>query len=393
MEQWYYKQIAPRAHRSVEKLPGQSVAEILIFLVSRLYFLIIALIAPAIVRLDPGYLGSQVSRGEPSLVWVWANFDGRHFITIAEKGYSGTNFAFFPLYPLLINLLGRFGLPPIYAGIAISSLATIFSLFFLLKIVALDSYGGENKRRFFLETSFLLLFFPLGFILNSVYSDALFLLLTTAGFYYARSRHWFIAGIVAVFASLTRLTGIALIPALVLEWWLQNRKQKIDPSGLIAPFGAFLGFAAYSLYLQFHFGSWRLFQTSMQAWQLERIIFLPQVFYRYFNIFLTVSPRLLVYWVAALELVTFLLALALAVYVAKRLRTSYALFIAVVLLLRTFNGTLASTPRYLIHLFPIYLGLALLFSRHAWFRIIYYPAAFVLGILLTALFVQGRFIG
>lgn len=388
MEQWYYKQIASRAHRPAEKPPNTSAPEMIIFLISRLFFLMVALIAPAFVKLDPGYLGSQVSRGEPSLVWVWANLDGRHFINIAGFGYAGTNFAYFPLYPLLINLLSRFGLTPIYAGILISSLATVLAAFYLLKLIDLDKLKISK-----LEALFLLFFFPFSFILNSVYADALFLFLTTASFYFARSKRWLVAAVFAFLATLTRLTGVALIPALVLEWWLQSRKRRIDWRGLVAPLSSLLGFVAYSLYLQFQFGNWRLFQTSMRAWQFERIVLLPQVFFRYFNIFLTVSPYLIVYWVAVLEFAAFILYFAIAIYVAKRIRASYGVFMMVLLFIRTFNGTFAGTPRYLIHLFPAYLGLAHLLMRHPWFRMFYYPVTVVLGILLTALFVQGRFIG
>ena len=394
MEQWYYKQIAPRANR-----PEQTHAisplrlALLLFFLSRLYFLLIAILSANFIRIEPGYLGIQVGQGEPFWAWVWANMDGRHFINIASLGYSGTNFAYFPLYPLLINLVSHLGLTPIYAGILISSLATIFSLYFLFKVINLDDYAGKDKRRFSLEVIILLLFFPFAFILTSVYSDSLFLLLTTASFYFARSRHWLIAGIFAFLASLTRLSGIALIPALALEWWLQGGKKKIGWRGLIAPLGSLLGFVVYPLYLQIQFGNWRLFQSSFSAWKQDQFVLLPQVIFRYFKILTIVSPALLVYWVAALELVSFILYFALAIYVTKKIRVSYGLFMMVVLLLVTFTGTFAGTPRYLVHLFPAFIGLAYLFKRHPRYRFFYYSATFILGILITAFFVRGYFVG
>jgi len=389
MEQWYYKQIAPRANRlGQHSTPSPFKIILLMFLLSRLYFLTIAIFSAYFIKTEPGYLGVQVSQGEPFWVWVWANMDGRHFIKIATLGYTGTNFAYFPLYPFLINLFSRLGLTPIYAGILISSLATILASYYLLKLINFDKLKISK-----FEVLFLLFFFPFGFILTSVYSDALFLFLTTASFYFARSRHWLIAGIFAFLASLTRLSGIALIPALALEWWLQGGKNKIDWRGLIAPLGSLLGFAAYPLYLQFQFGKWRLFQSSFSAWKQDQFVFLPQVIFRYLKILTTVSPALLVYWVAALELVSFILYFALAIYVTKKIRVSYGLFMMVVLLLVTFTGTFAGTPRYLVHLFPAFIGLAYLFKRHPRYRFFYYSATFILGILITAFFVRGYFVG
>src|SRR4030042_3666725 len=38
------------------------------------------------------------------LLWSWANFDGVHYLLLAEKGYAfGLTQAFFPVYPLLIK--------------------------------------------------------------------------------------------------------------------------------------------------------------------------------------------------------------------------------------------------------------------------------------------------
>ena len=389
MEQWYYKQIAPRANRlGQHPTPSPFKIILLMFLLSRLYFLTIAIFSAYFIKTEPGYLGVQVSQGEPFWVWVWANMDGRHFIKIATLGYTGTNFAYFPLYPLLINFFFRLGLTPIYAGLFVSSLATVFSLYFLLKLINLDKL---RIPRF--ETLFLLFFFPFGFILTSVYSDALFLFLTTASFYYARRGKWWATGVFALLASLTRLSGLALLPALTVEWWLQNKHQKINLKATIAPMLGFAGFAIFTLFLQITQGNWRLFQSSMSAWKQDQFVLLPQVIFRYLKILTTVSPTLLVYWVAALELISFTLYFALAVYVTKKIRASYGLFMMVVLLLVTFTGTLAGTPRYLIHLFPAFIGLALLLKNHPRLRFVYYPATIVLGVLITAFFVQGYFVG
>ncbi|OGD69869.1 hypothetical protein A3D09_02360 [Candidatus Collierbacteria bacterium RIFCSPHIGHO2_02_FULL_49_10] len=360
---------------------------ILLFVVSRLFFLFIAAVSHGFVQTDPGYLGQQVSQGEPSWVWTWANMDGRHFIKIATLGYTGTNFIFFPLYPSLIGLVSFTShLTPITSGIIISILSTILAVYYLLKLADLDKLKTSK-----FEVLFLLFFFPYGFILNSVYSDGLFLFFTTTSLYYARKGNWLLSGISALLSSLTRLSGLSLLPILIFEWWAQRRK--VGLRGLIAPTLNIVGFLGFAVYMQIVHGNWRLFQISMRAWNMEKTVLLPQVLYRYLHIFVSVSPKLIVYWIAALEFVVFILSFVLALYVYRKIRASYGLFMMILLSLRTFNGTLAGTPRYLIHLFPVYLGLGLLLHNHPRLRFVYYPTTIILGILITSLFVQGYFVG
>ena len=39
--------------------------------------------------------------------WGWANFDGEHYLSIANIGYKGLEQAFFPIYPILINFFSK----------------------------------------------------------------------------------------------------------------------------------------------------------------------------------------------------------------------------------------------------------------------------------------------
>lgn len=359
---------------------------ILLFVLSRLFLLVVASRAENFTNQDLGYLGSQVSQGEPSWVWIWANMDGRHFIWVATKGYTGTNFAYFPLYPLLIDIISRTGISPVLSGIFISVVSTLLASILLLKLVNIDRLKVSK-----LEILFLLFLFPFSFILNSVYTDALFLLLTTASLYFVRRGNWSLSGIFAFLSSFTRFSGLALFPALLIEWLTVTHKR--SRFWLVTPLLNLAGFLFYTFILEFVYGDWRLFQTSMKAWKQEKIIFILQVIYRYLKIFTSVSPNLLVFWVAVMEFVAFFLYMALGIYVYRNIRKSYGIFMITLLFLVTITGTFAGTPRYLVHLSPAYLGLAQIMQRYPRFRIIYYPVTIALGIILTALFVSGRFVG
>lgn len=47
----------------------------------------------------------------PKWLWSRANFDGIHYLDIAQKGYGIYQQAFFPFYPQLVRVLGN-----IFAG-------------------------------------------------------------------------------------------------------------------------------------------------------------------------------------------------------------------------------------------------------------------------------------
>ncbi|MBI4058811.1 glycosyltransferase family 39 protein [Candidatus Microgenomates bacterium] len=369
---------------------------------SRVFFLLLAFIASSSIHLQEGYLGKQVDNLAPYWVWIWANFDGRHFLDIVTNGYQNFNFAFFPLYPLLVYLLNIiFKIPSLYAGILISLVSFYLGLWVVYKIIRIDY--PERLANFAL---ILLSFFPLAFFYQAVYPDSLFLLLSTSSFYFARRGRWHLAGVFGGLTVLTRLSGLALLPALAVEWYLQNealfKKKKFFISkksmmkflktGFIALSLTGLGIIIYMMYLQIFFGDFLLFQKSMIAWHQQRFIMPAQTIFRYIKILIYVDKHLLVYWIAILELATTILYIALSIFVLKKVRLSYGVFMLVLLALISFTGVLAGTPRYILHLFPGFLGLALLIKDRKHVIFITGVIYLILGFLLTGLFTRGYFV-
>lgn len=375
------------------------IAKILIlFGASRMLFLFFAVIGTIFIPLREGYLGRQNFPEVPYLAWIWANFDGRHYLDVATEGYRGTNFAFFPFYPLLISTAGQIlSILPLYIGIIISLLSFYIALFFIYKIVSLD-----YDRKIALLTVSILSFFPLSFFYQAVYVDSLFLCLSVLSFYWARRSNWILAGLFGGLATLTRLAGIALVPSLIIEWYLQNRKNiegltintviKFAKNGLIASLLAGSGVLIYMLYLQFNFGDFLLFQKSMIAWRQNEFVFPPQVIFRYLKIFWLVEKNLLVFWVALVEFISLFLYMGLAIYTWKKIRVSYGLFMMVLLLLVAFTGTLAGIQRYVLHLFPAFLALALILDKRGVLKLFVFAIFIMLGFIFTGLFTRGYWI-
>jgi len=150
---------------------------------------------------------------------VWARWDARWYVTIAEHGYGGvareTVPAFFPLYPSLVAALGRVvGGHYVVAGVAVS-LAAAYGAFRLLYALAAERLGEAGARRAVLY----LALFPMSLFLQAVYAESLYLLLGLAAFLLAERGRFAWAGAAAGLALLTRSAGFALLPPLVLLAW------------------------------------------------------------------------------------------------------------------------------------------------------------------------------
>lgn len=366
------------------------------FLSSRVVFLLLTIYASYFIPLREGYLGSQFDSDVPYLAWVWANFDGRHYLDMATKGYQNTNFAFFPLYSLLVSIVGYI-LPVshIYVGMLISIIFMFAAMYMIYKLTLVD-----YNKKIAASALFFLCFIPFSFFYHAVYTDSLFLFLSTASFYFARRGNWATSGVFAGLAFLDRFSGIALIPALAIEWYLQNKPIAKDlkplvenffKTAFVAIFLCLLGFTAYLVYLQIYHGDFLLFQKARTAWGQDKFVFPLQVVWRYLKIFWLVDKTLVEYWVAVLEFISLFAYLGLSVFIMNRIRLSYGVFMAFLLMIVPMTGTFAGNPRYALHLFPAYIALALIFpSAKSQVRLLL--LFIILAFFLNGLFTRGYFI-
>ncbi|HEY8192429.1 MAG TPA: mannosyltransferase family protein [Gaiellaceae bacterium] len=186
----------------------------------------------------------ELTRDLGFLVDVWARWDSVWFLRIAENGYGATEeaaAAFYPLYPLLVGLLGRilFG-HYVLAGVLISLGATLGAFTLLFRLAA-SRLGDEGARRAVLY----LAIFPFAIFLGGVYSESLFLLAAIASFALAERGSFLGAGVAAGLAWLTRPLGFALLPALALIAWRSPHRRQAFLRLTAAP----ALFALYPLYL------------------------------------------------------------------------------------------------------------------------------------------------
>lgn len=319
----------------------------------------------------------------------WANLDGEHYISIARAGYQIYNVAFFPLYPLIVNLFA--GLRPEYltnAGIFVSHICFFIGLLLFYKLVL---PSGRQKA---LWSILFLLVFPTSFFFAAVYSESLYFMLSVVSVYLLTKKHWVPAGLVGMLASATRVFGVLLTIPYGEVLRKMRKKRSILP--FIPLFFIPLGLLFYMVYLYARSGDPFSFFHIQPAFGAGRtggqLILLPQVLWRYAKIVYTAQIHEFVYWIAVLELATLIGSFALLwIGYKKKIQSSLLLYSGALILLPTLTGTLSSLPRYVLSAFPLFIILGTLHNR--WIKYGLLCIFVVLQVILTTAFLQGYFVG
>lgn len=346
----------------------------------------------------------------PYIVYIWGNFDGEHYLNIAQSGYFPYQQAFFPFYPLITRFVASLiGYKYLASGLLVSHIAFIFSLFIIWRLLILDNH--KNLFHFLL---LVLLLYPTSPFYGAVYSDSLFFFLVTLCIYFGRKQKWILASLVGVLATLTRLNGLALFFYLFFEYLY---KSELAPKSkeqflnlinktistiklkffftkhvytiLLIPFAFFV----YLLYVQYTQGDWNMVFSSMKIWNQDKIVFPLQVVWRYLKIIFTDRSFSLTYWVAIIEFLFVAWYLTISMYSYTRIRFSYWIFMSLSFLIPSLTGTFAGMPRYALHIYPFFLSVAILLSsKKSLTKTIYFFISIVLMFIIVMFFTRGYFI-
>ncbi|MBI3397558.1 hypothetical protein HY045_03720, partial [Candidatus Woesebacteria bacterium] len=316
------------------------------FFLWRIGLFIVAVIAVNLIHSQANFLGGGLENyTKAPWFWGWSNFDGEHYLSIARFGYRPLEQAFFPLYPLLIRLTVKiFDVHFIHpelaniSGLLISNASFLIGLMGFYNVLQLDYSEKITKL-----AVFLILIFPTSFYFGSVYTEGLFFALIIWSFYFARKRNWFIASLLALLSSMTRIVGIIMLPALIVEFLLAQQSMKFNRKAiwlLLIP----LGLISYMIFLKIKFGDPLAFIHTLPSFGEQRSgtpILLPQVFYRYlFKIFPNLNYSYLpLIFTTFLEFFSSLLFLIISIFSLLRLRLSYSIYLVAGFLLPTLSGS------------------------------------------------------
>ena len=348
------------------------------------------------LALYPAQLPDQFLPEHPSLDG-WARWDAAHYVALARFGYSAANpsdgdgLGFLPLYALLMRALVRISAVErtdaayAVAGIAIANLCFLIAVGLFAKISGRILSGHTA-----VYPVMLLCLMPFSFFLNAAYSESLFLVFVLAVLLLALDGRWAAAGSMAALASLTRLAGLALVPALVWGAWKEGvRGWRLIATGLLP----FAGFGGYSVYTAIWHDDPLAYFNAQQHWGgwNEHVRFYAELFFRHPRQALTGDPRHLV---VVFNLALGVVFLALLPLVWKRLPPVIAMF-TVVTVVAHLVVTWVSLGRYLLPSIGIYLVLGAVVASprwSGWARDALFAILAILLATLTVLFSRGFWI-
>jgi hypothetical protein len=211
---------------------------------------LVAGVSSRAVDFDPA--GTLTPYGEPldTLVAPGARWDSVWYLAVAHSGYGPdpARPAFFPLYPLVLRVLGS----DIVAGIAVSIACFAIAALLLHRLTTIElgpAAAGPAVTA--------LALFPGSLYFSMVYSEALFLALSVGAVYAARTGRWAWAGALGALGAATRSAGVILLVPLALLWWAHSRRARdgawlaLVPLGLAA-FCAALALAGHDALSPFH---------------------------------------------------------------------------------------------------------------------------------------------
>ncbi len=180
----------------------------------------------------------------PSVVFgAFEHWDADWFLGVARWGYKSDphRAAYMPGFPALVHA-GSWIVPMLAAAVLIAFAAAIAGVVYTTRI-ARDLAGDAVAH----DTAILLAVYPVALVFTAPYSEGLFLFAAAGSLYYGtRGRNW-TAGLFAGVAVATRVTGLAVIPALVVLAWPSVRKRGVlSLAPLVAlPLASLVAVSAY----------------------------------------------------------------------------------------------------------------------------------------------------
>jgi len=284
---------------------------------------------------------------------AWDQWDAQHYLYLSTHGYAATGdarnlIAFFPLYPAVVGTVAAIGLPVRLAALLISNLAGIAATILLFEVVRLD---GDERVAW--RAAALFTVFPTAYFLLVGYTEALFCALAFGAVLAARRRQWLPAGALGGLAAATRLTGLALLPLLLLEIYAHRRSVKHAWQAAAAPLLVAGGFLLYLA------TNWLVLKDPFAFVAVQRVHWSHRLAPPWTGFTEAVHS---LFWrvpwerltVGAGEILGGISAYAVTVLSWIRLEPADAAYAAALTVMVTFLPFWLSIPRYLLSLYPLF---------------------------------------
>jgi hypothetical protein len=300
-------------------------------------------------------------------------WDAKAYVDIAHDGYGTVpaNNAYFPLYPFLMRVLATLfgGSDDAYliAGVLISNLALLVALAYLASLVAIDHQAAGGIR-----AALYLLAFPTSVFLSVVYPESLLIALSIGAVYHARRGEWLPAAVLGALAALTRpFIGAAVALPIAIEAYRRSGPR----AALAAATPAVFALVGWLVVLWRITGDPKAILTAEANWGVG-----PSLPFAAFTDLFNPNVYGFPYFVLGFSL----LIGALVVLSWRFLEPSLAAYATVVFLISIATGSLTSSPRYYLSVFPAFIVLALV--ARGWLGLAYVAIGAAIGVVFTAMY-------
>ena len=321
---------------------------------------------------------------------IWNRWDAVHYVTLAENGYQATGEArflivFYPLFPWLTRITALVFRNYVVSALIVVAIASIAAGLLLKQLVKLD-YADEVADR----AVWFLFIFPGSAALHTPFTESVLLALAIGSFLAARKERWPVAGLLGALACLSRINGLVLMPALVVEagyqyWKTRRWRWQWLWIGLVG-----VGVLGY-LFLNYrvHGNPFMFMSYRREHW--FQIMDWPWI---------GVREKFLMAWhgtgeggviTGTQDLLFLILGFAATIWSFIKLRPSYAVWMIGNWLLFTSTTFIIGVARFTVIMFPLFILFSLIASRRSWHRIITVWSLLFLA-LFTGLYVEGHWV-
>lgn len=311
---------------------------------------------------------NRLGGGNFTLVNGLGVWDAQWYIRIAEAGYpplvlfdqyddphymGGLSYAFFPLFPILVNLFYRLTGDIEIAGFIFANFFLLVN-FFSLYYVTAKLYSEKIAA----GTVLLLFFFPFSIFYRSYFSEDIFLFLIIWFTYFLIQKKWFLATLAVGLLSITRPNGIVLLALLFFNFLSVVVKKEIGiPKALVYLALSIVPFFAWLWFCYMQTGNSLYWYEVQAVWFKSSTIYYPLI--HNFAMFLTFwHLPFHTYHASKVDMFFLVVNSILLVLSRKFLKPQLWWFSLTIVLVPLFIKDTMSFSRYQIVSFPLFIYLA-----------------------------------
>jgi len=327
----------------------------------------------------------------PGIRTELVQWDGISYLQIAAHGYPAAldyRDAFLPGFPLLVAGVALVVRDYVVAAFLVNLVAEAVALWYIAKLVL-----GERDRASATFSVWVVALAPTALFFTAPFTEAPFMAATAASLYYVRRSRPGAAALSAAAATAFRLTGLALLPALLLEQMARGglRRPRELAELLVVPVPLVL----YCVYMRVHTGDGLALFDANGLPAFGHMLVAPWDGFRTTWHTLVTATDGETRSIFAREVAFGLLGLVacVAMWVSSRIPRSFALYCSVAWLMTASLSFWRSEPRYFLALFPAVLVLADVTARHRRSRTAVVAMSGALMCAGTWIFAQGRWLG